>query len=145
MEGNCAERALHAFMVATATIREPERADEALQNEDLFRILVDGVKDYAIFMLDPRGTIVSWNAGAERITGHRAEEIIGRPAAVFYTRDDVAAGALERELGVAAASGRFEGRGPRVRKDGAPFFADLVIVALRDSQGELRGFANVTR
>ncbi|MDB5310525.1 MAG: chemotaxis protein methyltransferase CheR [Gemmataceae bacterium] len=115
------------------------------QTEERYRLLVEGVKDYAIFMLDPNGRVETWNVGAERIKGYSAREIIGRHFSVFYPPEDVAAGKTDMELRVAAADGRFEDEGWRVRKDGSMFWANVAITALRDSTGTLRGFAKVTR
>ena len=124
------------------------RAEEAarlVQDFDQFRLLVDQVKDYAIFMLDPGGHVRTWNRGAERIKGYRADEIVGHHFSRFYTEEDVRAGKPERELAVAAAEGRCEDEGIRVRKDGSTFRASVVITALRDEDGSLRGFSKVTR
>lgn len=115
------------------------------QSEERFRLLVESVKDYAIFMLSPEGKILSWNRGAERIKGYRAAEIIGRHFSVFYTLDDRLAGRPERGLRIATAEGRYEDEGWRVRRDGTCFFADVVITALFDTAGSLKGFAKVTR
>jgi PAS domain S-box-containing protein len=121
------------------------RALEALrESEERFRLLVDGVQDYAIFMLDPEGRIVSWNSGAERTMGYAADEAIGQHVSLFYPPEDVASGWLQRELS-AAASGRFDEEAQRVRKDGSRFWASVVTTALRDEQGGLRGYAKVTR
>jgi PAS domain S-box-containing protein len=129
-----------------ATIAELERSQqELLQSEERFRLLVEGVSDYAIFMLDPAGRVVSWNEGAERIKGYKVWEVIGAHFSVFYTQEDVERGFPEEELRVAAAEGRFEEEGVRVRKDGTHFQADVVITALRDEAGNLRGFSQVTR
>ncbi|NBH05947.1 PAS domain S-box protein [Amycolatopsis sp. SID8362] len=114
-------------------------------DDDPFRLLVQGVLDYAIFMLDTRGRISSWNAGATRIKGYSAEEIIGQHFSVFYPAEDVAAGKPDRELEVAAAEGRLEDEGWRVRKDGTRFWANVVITALYDDRGRLKGFGKVTR
>jgi PAS domain S-box-containing protein len=120
--------------------------EEALrQSEERFRLLVEGVKDYGIFMLNPDGCVASWNAGAERIKGYRAEEIIGQHFSRFYTPEDLEHGKPDRALGVAMAEGRYEEEGWRVRKDGSQFWADVLITALRDGAGELKGFAKVTR
>ncbi|MEV6034576.1 PAS domain S-box protein [Nonomuraea sp. NPDC052116] len=108
-------------------------------------LLVQSIRDYAIFMLDPRGRIVSWNAGAERIKGYTAEEIIGTHFSVFYPPEDVAAGKPFAGLEAAATDGRWEEEGWRVRKDGTRFWASVVVTALRDGRGELRGFGKVTR
>ncbi len=115
------------------------------QSEERFRLLVEGVKDYAIFMLDPQGRVASWNAGAERIKGYTAEEVLGRHFALFYPPEAVATGWPERELEMARAEGRFEDEGWRLRKDGSLFWANVVITALWDDHGNLRGFAKVTR
>ena len=119
--------------------------DELRQSEERFRLLVDGVADYAIFMLDADGYVVSWNSGAERTKGYRLEEICGRHFSVFYPPEDVAAGAPAEALRVAAARGRVESEGWRVRKDGSRFWANVTVSALRDPMGKLRGFAKVTR
>ncbi len=110
-----------------------------------FHLLVESVKDYAIFMLDAGGRVATWNVGAERIKGYRAEEIVGQHFSRFYPPEDVQAGKPELELRSAAAAGRVEDEGWRVRKDGSRFWADVVITAVRDKQGTLVGFAKVTR
>jgi hypothetical protein len=115
------------------------------QDEQRFKLLVEGVKDYAIFMLDPFGNVASWNAGAERIKGYRADEIIGRHFSLFYPEEDIRGGKTEMELEVAAREGRFEDEGWRVRKDGTRFWANVIITALRDRDGRLVGFGKVTR
>ena len=112
---------------------------------DQFRLLVETVQDYAIFMLDPTGVVVSWNAGAQRIKGYAADEIIGKHFSTFYPKADVVAGKPDMELRVASSEGRYEEEGWRVRKDGTLFWANVVITALRDPSGELVGFAKVTR
>ncbi|MFB4263594.1 PAS domain S-box protein [Nonomuraea sp. GTA35] len=109
------------------------------------RLLVQSIRDYAIFMLDPRGVIVSWNIGAERIKGYTAEEIIGTHFSVFYPPEAVAEGKPARGLQEAATEGRWEEEGWRVRKDGTRFWASVVITALFDESGDLRGFGKVTR
>ena len=116
-----------------------------LGSEESFRMLVESVKDYAIVMLDPTGHVVSWNAGAERFKGYRAEEIIGKHFSCFYPADAIQRGVPEQELKVAAKDGRFEDEGWRVRKDGKQFWANVVISALRDKDGTLRGYSKVTR
>ena len=115
------------------------------QNRELLALLVSSVTEYAIFALDTTGTIISWNAGAERLKGYRADEIIGKNFAIFYPREDADAGVPEKALRTAAREGRFEGEGVRIRKDGGRFVANVVITALRDSRGTLRGFGKVTR
>jgi PAS domain S-box-containing protein len=121
-------------------------AEEALRNsEEKYRVLLDGVQDYAIFMLDPRGQVASWNAGAERIKGYKAEEIIGQNFSRFYLQKDIDQGKPEEELQVAAASGRSEAEHWRVRKDGSQFWANVVITAARNSSGVLVGFSEISR
>lgn len=115
------------------------------QSDEIFRLLVDSVKDYAIFLLDPSGIVSTWNQGAERIKGYRANEIIGKHFSCFYPRDAVESKWPDRELELALKEGRFTDEGPRVRKDGSTFWAPVVITALRDQNGELRGFSKVTR
>jgi PAS domain S-box-containing protein len=110
-----------------------------------YKILVDSVSDYAIFMLDEHGNIATWNRGAQRIKGYAASEIIGSHFSRFYPEDDIRAGKPAWELEVAAQVGRFEDEGWRIRKDGSRFFANVVITALRDASGALRGFGKVTR
>ena len=110
-----------------------------------YRILVEAVTDYAIYMLDPAGAITSWNAGAERIKGYAPGEIIGQNFSRFYTEEDRAEGLPERVLAISAREGKFEGEGWRVRKDGSRFWAHVVIDPIRDAQGALTGFAKVTR
>jgi PAS domain S-box-containing protein len=118
---------------------------ELRESEERFRILVEGVSDYAIFMLGPDGRIVSWNEGAERIQGYEASEVIGKHFSIFYATEDVERGLPEEELRVAVAEGRFEEEGLRVRKDGTRILSEVVITALRDDAGNLRGFSQVTR
>jgi PAS domain S-box-containing protein len=127
-------------------VRDPaDHGGPSPEREEPFRLLVRSVQDYAIFLLDPGGRISSWNAGAERIKGYAAGEIIGQHFSVFYPPEDVAAGKPDRELEVAAEQGRLEDEGWRVRKDGSRFWANVVITALLDEQGRLRGFGKVTR
>jgi PAS domain S-box-containing protein len=114
-------------------------------SDEMFRLLVASVRDYAIFMLDPSGHVATWNLGAERIKGYLATEIIGRHFSVFYPEDDVVAGKCELELEVAARDGRFEDENWRIRSDGSRFWANVVITAIRDAAGALVGFAKVTR
>ena len=103
-----------------------------LGSENSFRLLVESLKDYAIVMLDPGGHVASWNAGAERFKGYRAEEIIGQHFSCFYPTEAVQRGLPEQELNAAAKDGRFEDEGWRVRKDGKKFWANVIISALRD-------------
>jgi PAS domain S-box-containing protein len=111
----------------------------------LYRLLVESVRDYAIFLLDPTGHVMTWNPGAQQFKGYAAHEIIGRHFSVFYPAEDVAADKPGWELEVAAREGRLEDEGWRLRKDGSRFWANVVITALRDSSGTLAGFAKVTR
>ncbi|MGH7553195.1 MAG: PAS domain-containing sensor histidine kinase [Longimicrobiales bacterium] len=113
--------------------------------EDLYRLLVESVQDYAIFTLDPTGHITSWNPGAQRIKGYTADEIIGQHFSKFYPEVDIEAGKPARELEIAVADGRVEDEGWRVRKDGTQFWANVIITALHDDAGRLVGFAKVTR
>ncbi len=113
--------------------------------EHQFELLVASVKDYAIFMLDPSGHVRSWNAGAQHIKGYLANEVIGKHMSIFYSPEDVARGRPKTLLAAALAQGRVEDEGWRVRKDGSHFWADVVITALRDSNGTLQGFGKVTR
>ena len=117
----------------------------AKHEADQLRLLVHGTTEYAIFMLDPQGHIVTWNAGAERLKGYKADEIIGQHFTRFYPPDAIERGWPAHELKVAAAEGRFEDEGWRLRKDGSQFWANVVITALRDGQGNLQGFSKVTR
>jgi PAS domain S-box-containing protein len=112
---------------------------------DVLMALVAEMQDYAILMLDTEGKVATWNAGARRLKGYEAQEIIGRHFSVFYPPEDVAEGKPERELEMAAADGRLEIEGWRVRKDGTRFWANVVITALRDEDEELRGYGKVTR
>jgi PAS domain S-box-containing protein len=118
---------------------------ELHSSEEQFRLLVNGVKDYAIFMLDPTGAVATWNPGAQRIKGYSADEIIGRHFSCFYPAEDLASGKPAKELESAIENGRVEDEGWRVRKDGSRFWANVVISALRDDCGRLRGFAKVSR
>jgi PAS domain S-box-containing protein len=110
-----------------------------------FHILVDSLEEYAIYLLDPNGNVITWNTGAEKIKGYSGEEIIGKNFASFYTADDVAAGKPQRNLREAIRRGVVRDQGLRVRKDGSTFEAEVVITALRDHGGEIRGFSKVTR
>jgi PAS domain S-box-containing protein len=115
------------------------------QTAEQFHILVDTVEEYAIYMLDPTGKVVTWNAGAQKIKQYTAEEIIGKNFACFYTAVDVAAEKPQRNLREAALRGHIRDQGPRVRKDGSTFEAEVVLTALRDAKGNIRGYSKVTR
>ena len=126
--------------------RPPARARARSPAADhRFRVLVDSVKDHAIFMLDPEGRVRTWNPGAECIAGYRFDEIAGQRVHVFYTAEDRASGLPDALLEQAAASGRSEDEGWRMRKDGSRFWADEVVTALRDRAGALTGYGRVTR
>ena len=124
---------------------DPPLPTATVLTEEVFHILVRSVRDYAILVLDPYGNVASWNEGAERIKGYLADEIIGRSFTVFYPEERVAEGFPQRELEWAARDGRFEDENWRIRKDGSRFWANVVITALRNTEGELIGFAKVTR
>jgi PAS domain S-box-containing protein len=137
---------LVGFAKVTRDLTERRAAEEQLrESEERFRLLVQSVKDYAIFMLDPDGRVATWNEGAERIKGYTAEEIIGRHFSTFYPAEAVATKFPQHELKVATQVGRFEDEGWRVRKDGSFFWASVVITALFSAKGKLVGFAKVTR
>ncbi|OLC73725.1 MAG: hypothetical protein AUH78_12755 [Gemmatimonadetes bacterium 13_1_40CM_4_69_8] len=141
-----ADGALLGFAKVTRDLTGRHRAEQALrETEERLRLLVDGGKEYALLMLDPAGRVVSWNAGAERIEGYSVQEILGQHISRFYPPQDVQAGKAERGLQVAAAEGRWEDEGWRVRKDGSRFWANVVITALRSTDGALLGFAKLTR
>ena len=115
------------------------------QSDDLFRLLVDSVRDYAIFVLSPDGHVLTWNAGAKALKGYDKEEIIGKHFSTFYSQEAVESGWPARELVMAEKEGRFADEGWRIRKDGSSFWASVIITALRDSTGRLSGFAKVTQ
>src|SRR2546422_5452755 len=121
----------------TTALRQPDY--------DAYRLLVQEVKDYAIFLIDTKGRIQSWNTGAQRLKGYTQKEIIGQHFSIFYTRDDLAHKKPQRELETALTEGRVEDEGWRLRKDGTRFWANVVITALHDEKGKLRGFAKITR
>ncbi|MGH9432839.1 MAG: PAS domain S-box protein, partial [Terriglobia bacterium] len=127
-------------------ITERRRAEKILRrSQERFQLLVEGVRDYAIFILDPAGCVGSWNAGAERITGFRAEEVLGRHYSCFYTPEDVNAGRPRLTLELTEREGRFEEEIWRVRKDGSRFLANVLVTALFSEDGKLRGFSHITR
>lgn len=135
-----------AFISFIRDITDRRRTEEALRkSEERFRLLVEGVEDYAIYMLDTHGRITTWNAGAERIEGYRAQEIIGRRFHRFYTPEDVERKKPDQALAVATAEGRFQDERWQVRKDGTHYWASFVITALRDENGKLTGFSTIAR
>ncbi|MFZ2198783.1 MAG: PAS domain S-box protein, partial [Thermodesulfovibrionales bacterium] len=127
-------------------ITDRKRVEQTLkESEERLRLLIDRVRDYEIFMLDPEGHIIIWNVGGERNKGYTLEEVIGRHHSIFFPQKDIEAGFPEQELSVAATEGSFEDEGWRLRKDGSRFWANVVTTALRDSDGTLRGFSKVVR
>src|ERR1700736_6670053 len=137
----------HEFSQVSVQIAEAANlAEQALRDcEEKYRILLDEVQDYAIFMLDPQGMVVSWNAGAERIKGYRGEQIIGHNFSCFFPSEDIKRGTPEEVLRMATANGRYEYQGMRVRKDGSRFLASIIFIAMRDPVGNLRGFSEISR
>jgi PAS domain S-box-containing protein len=134
------------FSKVSRDLTEQRRQEQLLRDsEERFRMLVENVKDYALFMLTPEGNVASWNAGAEAIKGYRADEIIGRHFSTFYPPDAIARHWPEHELRMARMTGRFEDEGYRIRKDGSRFWANVVITALFDDKARLRGFSKLTR
>src|SRR5437764_10245453 len=133
-----------AVTLGRLATRRPDETELA-DGEQKFRLLVQGVTDYAIYMIDPQGYITNWNLGGERIKGYTAEEVVGQHFSKFYTAEDRAAGIPARALEIAAKEGRYEGEGWRVRKDGTRFWAGVVIDRILDADGRLVGFAKITR
>jgi PAS domain S-box-containing protein len=125
--------------------RFSQQARATVRSEERFHLLVENVRDYAIFMLDPEGHVMTWNEGAKRINGYESYEIVGQHFSRLYAQDAIASGHPERELEIAKAEGRYEEESWRIRKDGSRFIANVVITALYDDRGELRGYAKVTR
>jgi PAS domain S-box-containing protein len=134
------------FAKITRDVTERVASQQALrESERRFRLLVQGIVDYAIYMLDPSGIVTNWNLGAERLKGYTADEIVGQHFSRFYTKEDRAAGLPTRVLETARREGRFEAEGWRVRKDGSRFWASVIVDAIRDEAGEMIGFAKITR
>ncbi|HYK24890.1 MAG TPA: PAS domain-containing protein, partial [Steroidobacteraceae bacterium] len=150
---NLAVTALHqegdtlgGFLAISRDVSERlARERDLKESQERFRMLIDGVRDYAIFTLDARGYVRSWNTGARQIKGYDADEIIGSHFSRFYPPEAIASGWPDHELRVASMEGRFEDEGWRLRKDGTRFWANVVITALRDESGELKGFTKITR
>lgn len=134
-------QAISASSYAAAAAAEAK----AVKTESDYRLLVEGTRDYAIFMLSPEGTVLTWNSGAERMKGYTAKEIIGSNFEKFYPVEKRDSGYPAKELAIAEREGRYEDQGWRVRKNGSNFWANVTITALRDDEGHLRGFSKVTR
>src|SRR5579871_695780 len=135
MEDRIRERA-HELEASYVRLHESERR---------FRLLVESVTDYAIYMLDPRGNVVNWNPGAERLKGYSSQEVLGQNFSRFYTPEDRTAGLPQRVLATASTGGKYEGEGWRIRKDGTRFWASVVVHCIHDADGQLLGFAKITR
>ena len=135
-----------SILTVVRDITQRKQTETALRrSEERFRLLVEGARDYAIFMLDREGKVATWNIGAQRIKGYSSEEIVGQHFSRFYPQEMVERGKPEHELKVAADEGRFEDEGWRIRKDGSRFWANVIITALRGHDGQLLGFSKVTR
>ena len=138
--------ALRGFAKVTRDETDKHAMQEQLRaSDERFRLLVGGLKEHALYMLDPSGVVVNWNAGAQHIKQYTAEEIVGRHFGVFFTSDERASGKPQRELDLATKLGLYEEEGWRIRKDGTRFWAAVVVTALRDTSGTIKGFAKVTR
>jgi PAS domain S-box-containing protein len=135
----------HHISLVSQERNENAESGRHQNSDETFRLLVDSVRDYAIFLLDPSGKVVTWNQGAQRIKGYAADEIIGKHFSRFYPREAIESKWPDRELEIAGKEGRYTDEGLRVRKDGSTFWANVVITALRDDAGNLQGFSKVTR
>ena len=139
-------RVLHDMTAHKQAEEDLRQANRSLaESEELFRLLVEPVKEYAIYMLDPEGRVLTWNEGAERSKGYKAKEVLGRNFSIFFPPEDVEAGVPAREMAAAVRDGRFEMEGWRMRKDGSRFWALVTLTAVYGQDGMLRGFAKVTR
>jgi PAS domain S-box-containing protein len=141
----CAEHSAVVLNQGNRSLATRESKMALRRSEERLEMLINAVQEYAIFMLDEHGYVRSWNTGAERIKGYRVSEIIGKHFSVFYPEEDIRSGKPQRELEIAAAEGRIEDEGWRIRKDGSRFWANVIITALRDDAGNLIGFGKVTR
>jgi PAS domain S-box-containing protein len=141
----CAEHSAVMLDESETSFTKGEAKIALRRSEERFRLLVDAVEDYAIFMLDVEGHISSWNKGAQRIKGYSVSEIIGKHFSIFYPEEDLQSGKPQRELEIAAKEGRLEDEGWRLRKDGSRFWASVIITAIRNDTGQLIGFGKVTR
>ncbi|MFA6972658.1 MAG: PAS domain S-box protein, partial [Gallionella sp.] len=140
------ENAIIGYLLIGTDNSARRQVEERLRwAEESFRLMVESVTDYAIVMLDPKGLVMSWNSGAQRIQGYSAEEIVGQHFSRFYPTEDIERGMPQRDLDIVIAKGRFEDEGWRMRKDGSTFWANVVYTAIRDQDGNLRGFAKLTR
>jgi PAS domain S-box-containing protein len=145
-ELNGFSRVLHDLTKHKRAEEELRAGNKALaESEQMFRLIIESVTDYAVYMLDPQGRVVTWNTGAERRKGYKKSEVLGKHFSIFFMREAVEAGVPEEELRAAVRDGRFETQAWRVRKDGSRFWALVSLTAIRGSEGELRGFAQVTR
>ena len=142
---DAADAIIGYLLIGTDNSARKEVEERLRWTEESFHLMVESVTDYAIVMLDPHGRVMSWNSGAQRITGYSAEEIVGQPFTRFYPRDDVERGTPSRDLEAARARGRFEDESWRVRRDGSTFWANIVLTAVLDHAGNMRGFAQLTR
>jgi|GEM_PF-6857203 len=133
------------WLVRRHTLRVVEHANAQREKDLRLRMMASGVKDYAMFLLDPAGNIVSWNTAAESFHGYRQEEVVGKHFSIFHPQEDLEEAELEQSLSTAVAEGWYEEEGWRMRKDGTRFWANITYTALRDQDGQLRGFAKVTR